>query len=270
MQTVRSIEPTPAFRDRLSMRLALLFVGTVLAVLILLMAWTMFGTLADRREAAANADVGTPVIVIDPKIQTELAKALAFDALPGTAEVQNPFVDRANLAGAVVASTAATTSGQTSAGGATTANTAGSGGNSGAGGQNAASQGAGSLMAGAPDAYNVRARYYDWLERKKRGEFVGPESEVLVVEDLVPVGYASGGDRPPEVMLFSFALCRTFSFAPGTTFYNGSLYGFDPAEVVFVFQNGLRRKSYSDTEPCQPNADPRMGLVTAQSWSYAG
>src|SRR5215207_8991734 len=102
MQAVRSSDPRIPVKDRLAMRLALLFVGTFLAVLVLLMAWTMFATIADRRQAAANSEVAAPVIVIDPKIQSDLAKALAFDALPTSGEVLNPFVDRAGLSGTLV------------------------------------------------------------------------------------------------------------------------------------------------------------------------
>ncbi|MEP6703607.1 MAG: hypothetical protein ABJB34_02265, partial [Acidobacteriota bacterium] len=88
---------------------------------------------------------------------------------------------------------------------------------------------------------------------QKRGEFVGPESEMLAVEDLVPVGFASGGDRAAEVILFSVSLCQTFSFPAGTRFANGWLSGFDQSEVVFTFQDGIRRKSYSNGDTCQAN-----------------
>lgn len=253
MRTVRSLQPSVPARDRLSMRLGLLFIGLFLGVSILLIAWTMFATIADRRLADASSDVAAPVIVIDPKIQTELAKALAFDTLPAATEVHNPFLDRAGLSGVVVASAAA--SGPSAASGSSATQIAGSsGGRGGASTQSMLSQ---SGPASIIQSYDVPSRYADWLERQKRGEFVGPESEMLAVEDLVPVGFASGGDRAQEVMLFSASLCRTFSFPSGTRFYNGSLYGFDAKEVVFAYQNGLRSKSYSDTEPCQPNANTR-------------
>jgi hypothetical protein len=112
-------------------------------------------------------------------------------------------------------------------------------------------------------AYDVKARYDDWIARQKRGEFVGPESEVLSVQDLVPVGYASGGDRGEEVMLLSVALCRTFSFSAGTRFWDGWLNGFNQNEVVFTFQDGIRRKSYSATDQCSPG-DSRLAPATGQ------
>jgi len=247
MQAGRPIDPRIPVRDRLSMRLALLFVGTFLGVLILLMAWTMFATIAERRQAAANLEVRTPVIIIDPKIQTDLAKALAFDALPVSVEVLNPFVDRAGLSGNLVTANSATLT-QASASPASPSKTSAV-----VAGQVAsrATTASNNSAAANIEPYSVRTSYDDWLYRQKRGEFVGPESEILAVEDLVPVGYASGGDRPAEVILFSLALCRTFSFPAGTRFWNGSLSGFDQSEVVFAFQDGLRRKSYSSGETCQ-------------------
>ena len=136
MQAVRSIDPRIPIRDRLSMRLALLFVGTFLVILILLMAWTMFATIGDRAQAAAGSGVAAPVIVIDPKIQTDLAKALAFDGLPTGGEVLNPFLDRAGLGGNAATATGTRTAAQspsTSAAGTTTTTVTGSAGTTPAG-----------------------------------------------------------------------------------------------------------------------------------------
>src|SRR5215204_6436552 len=248
MKEVRSTDPRIPVRNRLSMRLALLFVGAFLGVLILLMAWTMFATIDDRREAAANSAVASPVIVIDPKIQTDLAKALAFDALPTSGEVLNPFVDRAGLSGNLTAANSGTLT-KTAASPAAGSSTAVAG----LGGTVTSTRATGSNIRAASkiETYNVKASHDDWLYRQNRGEFVGPESEILAVEDLVPVGFASGGDRPAEVMLFSVALCRTFSFPAGTRFLNGWLSAFDQSEVVFTFPDGIRRKSYSRGETCQ-------------------
>ena len=248
MPTVKTTGPRIPLRSRLSAQLALLFVGTFLLTLILLMAWTMLATIADRGQAAENSQVATPVIVIDPKIQSDLAKALAFDALPTSGEVLNPFLDRAGLSGVAASSTTGIRpQGQAIASGRSTAS----------GGSPTASTNSGQMNfsqvppAAVIETYSVKSRHDDWLQRQSRGEFVGPESEILIVEDLVPVGYASGGDREAEVMLYSVSLCRTFSFPTGTRFANGWLAGFDQREVMFSFQNGVRRKSYSDSEVCQ-------------------
>jgi hypothetical protein len=239
-------------KDRLGMRLGLLFVGTFLAVSALLMAWTMFATIGDRRASAAELGTAAPVIVIDPKIQTDLAKAMAFDALAGSGEVLNPFIDRAGISNAVVATSPS--AGQTATSPSTTSAKPAAGGtiSSGGGGlQNFSSQAGSSSF--VPVATSAKERYDDWLERQKRGESVVPESEVLSVEDLVPVGFASGGDRAAEVMLHSLSLCRTFSLPAGARLYDGWVNGFDQNEVVFTFLSGIRRKSYSDAEPCRSN-----------------
>ena len=52
MRTVRSLEPSIPMKDRLSMRLGLLFVGTFLAVFVVLAAWAM-----RRRKASTLARV---------------------------------------------------------------------------------------------------------------------------------------------------------------------------------------------------------------------
>lgn len=258
MRTVRSLEPSIPITDRLSTRLGLLFVGTFLVVFIVLAAWTMLGTISDRRRVAAQSGVAAPVIVIDPKIQTDLAKAMAFDAIPASAEVQNPFVDRAGIGSNVVVASAPAASKSGSSGSSTTTASGSTAGGTSQSPTSFAQVGPSVLVS----AYDVKARYDEWIERQRRGEAVVPESEVLGVEDLVPVGFASGGDRAPEVMLYSAALCRTFSFPAGTRFLDGWLNGFDQTEVVFTFQNGIRRKSYSITEPC--SGDSRLATITGQ------
>ena len=258
MRTVRSLEPSIPMKDRLSTQLGLLFVGTFLAIFVVLAAWTMLGTISDRRQVTAQSQVAAPVIVIDPKIQTDLAKAMAFDAIPASAEVQNPFVDRAGIGSNVVVTNAPAAS-QSGSSGKSTTTVAGSTGGGMSQSQGSFAQGDPSVMV---STYDVKARYDEWIGRQKRGEVVGPESEVLSVEDLVPVGFASGGDRAEEVMLYSAALCRTFSFPAGTRLFDGWVNGFDQSEVVFTFQNGIRRKSYSITETCQ--ADSRMAANSGQ------
>jgi hypothetical protein len=241
-------------RERLSVKLALLFVATFLIVFILLAAWTMLQTISDRRQAAANSDVAAPVLVIDPKIQSDLAKALAFEGLPTAGDVLNPFIDRAGLSGTVTATNVRPPA-QTAS---TTVSAAQGGSNSSGGGPATSHATISQTGASIVSTYSWKDKHDDWLARQRRGESVEPESEVLGVEDLVPVGFASGGDRGSEVMLFSLSICQTFSFPAGTRFADGFLNGFDEREVVFTFQNGLRRKSYTNTEPCQPNRDSRF------------
>jgi len=247
MRTVRSFEPAASVRSRLSLKLALLFLGTFAAVLFLFVAWTLLTAIGDSRTASAEADLQAPVIAIDPKIQSELQKAIAFDAVPAAAEVQNPFVDRANIgtnlsanAPAAPATTAnaatATTAGSSTSPSSRTTIT------------KVPPSGVKSLM---PEPDNTKGRWEDWAYRASRGQPVGPEAEMLSIDDLVPVGYAGGGDRGVEVILYSLSLCRTFSLPAGTRLYNGVLSEINQFEVVFSNSEGIRRKSYSSADPCQ-------------------
>src|SRR5687768_10492406 len=163
MRTVKSTDPTLPLKDRLSARLALLLLGSFGAVLAVMMAWTMFTTIGDRQRAAEST-VAAQVIVIDPKIQADLAKALAFDAVPTAAAVQNPFVDRAGLSNAAVA----TASSQSASSTASSTKSGGSTGGSSV--QIPATQGGVSVISTA--SYDVKARHDEWLVRQRRGEQV--------------------------------------------------------------------------------------------------
>jgi hypothetical protein len=260
MQNVESVHTPMRLRDRLSTRLALLFAASFLGSLLVIGAWSLMSMISERNQAAEQVNVQAPAIVIDPKIGAELTRALAFDAIPAATQVQNPFVDRAGLAGRL----ASTTATANRPGSSTTSVAASGSGSKPPGSTEGSSTGAvfSNPSGGAEIVYvdqgsATKSRYDEWLARQKRGEFVPPVSEILAVEDLVPVGYATGGDRAPEVMLMSLSLCRTFSFPAATRFYDGVLNGFDQREVVFIFGNGVRRKSYLDGNGCEANAASR-------------
>ena len=262
MQTAEPVQTIP-MRDRLSVKLALLFAIAFFGSLVVMGGWSLLGMLGERDRAATEVNVQAPAIVIDPKIQQDLAKALAFDAIPAVTQVQNPFVDRAGLSGTVgIGST--TSSGKPNA--SSTGSSGGSPQKPGSGGTSASSttiigpQGAELVYISPPDA--TKSRYEDWLARQQRGESVVPVSEVLGVEDLVPVGFASGGSREAEVILLSLSLCRTFTFPAGTRLYDGLLNGFDQREVVFVFGNGVRRKSYLSEDVCRPTSPTGVAGTT--------
>src|SRR4051812_10243352 len=97
MKTVQTINSPSPFRERLMLKLALLFIGALVVVLFVNVAWTVVATFGESRVFAAQEDTTTPAITIDPKIQTDLAKAMSLDAIPAVADVQNPFVDRAGI-----------------------------------------------------------------------------------------------------------------------------------------------------------------------------
>jgi len=254
MRTVTTVNAKAPSRERLPLKLALLFVGTFVVLLFVLVASTLVNTFTDSRRAADESEVQTPAITIDPKIQADLAKAMAFDAIPTATEVQNPFIDRASIGTNITV-----TGGSTNANAVTTNSPNAANSNAASGSRMASvttvSPSGPGLMAPAVD--NTKARYDDWFNRVRLGYSTGPESETLGVDDLVPVGYADGGDRPPEVILFSISLCKTFSYPVGTRFYNGTLREITPSEVVFAVDNGIRRKSYASSQPC--TTDPSVG-----------
>jgi hypothetical protein len=251
MRTVRTVQPGSATRERLGLKLPLLFVGTLLAVLLVIVVWALFSNLVAGRRAADEADIQAPVFAIDPKIQTDLAKAMSFDAIPASTDVQNPFIDRAGI-GSNITVTLATANVDAN----NSVNLA-----NGTGSRVTSVPGIRPTVTNivVPEVDNTKARYEDWINRQRSGYLAGPESETLGIDDLVPVGYADGGDRGPEVILFSISLCRTFSFPVGTQFYNGTLTEIKPAEVVFAVPNGIRRKSYSVEHPCGGNRTTGAG-----------
>lgn len=252
MKTVRTVNSRMPIGDRLSLKLFLLFIGSFLGVLILVVLWTLLLAVSDSRVSAAEAEIQTPALVIDPKLQSDLSKAMVFDAIPAEAVVQNPFIDRANIGSnlAVTSAPVSSNAATTTVGRITTPST-----NS-VGSRTPNYTRLDSNTPGIVSQYvdNTRDRWAAWAERANRGETVGPESETLGLDDLVPVGYAGGGDRPMEVMLFSMSLCRTFSFAAGTRFFDGVLYEINQNEVLFTNPGGLRRKSYASVNPCQGNS----------------
>jgi hypothetical protein len=256
MQIARPITPSVPFKDRLSLKLVLLFAGTFLAVMIVMVASSLISAISDRRQLDAESDVQTPAITIDPNIQTDLAKAMSFDAIPTETVVHNPFVDHDGIGGNSTVTTPASISNATSAGGSTA---------TGAAVNRSGTMTQPKLLAPiGPVDIGTRARHDQWVERQSRGDLVEPEAAVLGVDDLVPVGYVSGGDRKDEVMLFSISLCRTFSFSAGTQFFDGTLFRFDQAEVIFASGYTIRRKSYATNGECRSNSQtPTGGLSSA-------
>jgi hypothetical protein len=221
----------------------LLFAGAFVAVLLVYIAGIFISAIADNRQAADQADAQAPAITIDTKLQTDLEKAMSFDAIPAATEVQNPFVDRAGIGSNI------TVTGSQPAAATTNAAATGTRTNA-AGGQSNMVRVSPTLSGTVTTVDNTKARWEDWAANANRGIPVGPESETLGIDDLVPVGYAGGGDRGVEVILYSLSLCRTFSFPAGTHFYNGVLSDINQNEVVFSNISGITRKSYSTSQPC--------------------
>ena len=188
-------------------------------------------------------------IVIDPKIQTELAQVIAFDSAAAPADVRDPFNDRTGISG-LRATTGGTSSGGSTTGGGTAGGTpTSSGGGSGSGGGG----GGGSNTVTVPAEPIVsaveatRQRYNAWLERARIGIDVDLDPMVFSIEDLLPVGIVDGGNGRQEVMFFSEAANRTVSFPVGTLFYDGWLTELRPEGVVFSSNDerrSLRMRSW--------------------------
>jgi len=254
MQTVQTVKTRSTLRERLGLKLALLFVGTFLGIFLIVVIWALFSNLVESRRTADESEVAMPAFAIDPKIQSDLTKAMSSDAIPASTDVQNPFIDRASIGtnitvtpatANVAANTPPNAAGTASVPGTRTTVVPGV-------------RSVGTTLIG-PEVDNTKSRYEDWLNRQRSGYLAGPESETLGVDDLVPVGYADGGDRGAEVILFSISLCKTFSYPVGTQFYNGTLSEIKPNEVVFAVPNGIRRKSYADQHPCGGNTPAGVG-----------
>jgi len=74
------------------------------------------------------------------------------------------------------------------------------------------------------------------------------DPRIFAIEDLLPVGIVDGGNGNQEVMFYSEAACRTVSFVPGTSFFDGRLSELRPEGVVFTSFDGrqpLRMRSWS-------------------------
>lgn len=249
MANKNMMTPVLPIKDRVGPRLAVLFAAAFAFVFLSGVIYQVFSAVVESRQADSELVVQPAPIVIDPKIQTELTKAIAFDVMPDDVVVQDPFIDRGGISGAVTASSgiaAVRTASSNVAGGV---------------GASAARPAQGSVTTIVPGttvaaaaAVDAKTRYKNWEDRQNAGEFAGPESEALGVEDLVPVGFVSGGDGYPEVMLFSLALCRTFSFPAGTHFANGWMSSISQQEVVFTVDRTIRRKSFARPEPCEDDS----------------
>lgn len=238
----RTVSSMP-IKDRLSLRLGLLFAAVFAAVFVGGLVYDIFASIAERSETDAVAQPAP--VVIDPKIKTDLAKALAFDVAPADTAISDPFVDRSGISNLVRTTGAApvrTVAGSSSPGAApTAAGTAASGRPS--IGQSAGSSGSSGTVASLPEvpaSEATRTRYEDRMQKIRLGIEAGPESYVFAVDDLLPVGVVSGGSGEQEIIFYSQSADRTFSFAVGTRFFDGWLSELRPEGVVFTIDDRYR------------------------------
>lgn len=232
--------------DRLSFRLILLFALVFFTVFFGTWVYDALASFAESRLAEAALSGQPAPIVIDPKLQTELAKVMAFDAIPTEADVRDPFNDRSGLSNVVKLSGAPAAAPQrTSVQPGSSQTVAGSTGGGSGGmrnypGQSVGGQSGGISMDPAVSREATRDRYLQREERIRAGMDGGPEAEVFSIEDLLPVGVVSGGDEKEEVMFYSQTADRTFSFPVGTRFFDGWLTALRPEGVVFSTDDQYR------------------------------
>jgi hypothetical protein len=231
--------------ERLSLKILALFLGTFLLAFFAFWAYGVVESYQEARAAEANIDMRPKTIVIDPRIQTELAQVIAFDSAAASPDVRDPFNDRTGISGLRAGT------GGGSAGGAATTGGAGSG--SGAATTGGGSGGSGPSTVTVPAepiltaVEATRQRYNAWLDRARVGVDIELDPMVFSIEDLLPVGIVDGGNGRQEVMFFSEAANRTISFPVGTLFYDGWLTELRPEGVVFSTNDrnrSLRMRSW--------------------------
>lgn len=242
-------------KDRLWFRVIALFLMTFLALFMLMFVYDLFVAIGESAALESNPAAQAQPVTIDPKIENDLQKVLAFDTVSeNVVTISDPFVDRSGLSNTVNASgTVRTASTSTTSG--TTATTASATGSS-PGSVTRTVSGSASTTAVNQVIPTSRDRYQIWEEKVKMGYDAGPVSTAFSVDDLVPVGYVSGGSGAEEVMFFSQSLCKTFSFPVGARFFDGWLGSLSQQEVVFTLDNNARivRKSFTAPQPCTGSA----------------
>lgn len=225
--------------ERLSFKLFALFLIVFLVSFFGLWTYGVAQSYMESRAAEDNVVLQPKPIIIDPRIQDELSKVLAFDSAELPPDVHDPFNDRTGISGIVPGQAVRAGVVQTSGGAATTSGSSG-------GAQYARGSGSGGTSVSgsaepelsATDA--TKLRYEAWEERARVGVDVELDPRVFSIEDLLPVGIVDGGNGQQEVMFFSQAANRTVSFPVGTLFYDGWLSELRAEGVVFSFNDERR------------------------------
>lgn len=255
MMRTKTASPLP-LKDRVSVKLTILFGMTFLLVLFGGFVYDLFASQTENLRLNDSENSQPPVTVIDPKLESELAKVIDFDNIQNSADIKDPFTDHAGISDSAKTLTGAvTTPTQTST---TTPNP-----NS----QNvvvanspqkvptqpnvsAKNLGQNTYTTNTPPEIDTKMRFEMREEKIRIGQDGGPESAVFAIEDLLPVGVVSGGEGTEEVMFYSAAADRTFSFPVGTRFFDGWLAELRSEGVVFGFNDQfstMRLKSWGRT-----------------------
>lgn len=230
-----------SFKDRAAIRLFALFLITFLTFFIGWLIYDIFNSMFEKQLAEQNMPNQPAVVVIDPKLETELTKVLTYDSLPEIAAVKDPFADPGGISGLTKTTANVITPQQI---GVKTGNTPAA--------QNLAAanqtrtdtprrNSSGNQLYGNNPQNTVvedtKMRLTTWEQNGRFTVSGEPEPQIFAVEDLIPVGVVSGGDEQKEVMFYSLAADRTLSFPVGTRFYDAWLMEVRDDGVVFTFND---------------------------------
>jgi hypothetical protein len=263
MNTVNSQAP---YKSRLGITLTGLFLAGFLAVVVIGLILDVFASMREGQQASDELAVQQTVVVIDPKLAGELAKAKNFENTQNLADLRDPFLDRAGLsqteAGrAAVAQNNRTGTGTTGAQpGKTVAGTQPGVKPPGGGGNTTTTVPPETVI--VKEDTSVRLAKRD--EDIRNNIPVRPINFYLAVEDLLPVGAVSGGSGQDEIMLYSQAADQTFSFPLGTEFFVGWLTGLKPDGPVFIFPASSQTMTKSWVRSIQPLSSSNAAVVNPQ------
>ncbi len=229
-------------RDGVTFKLITLFIGTFLAVFIGSWVVNAFTSLLESRGVESELQNQPELIVIDPKIQSNLAKVMAFDAIPTSAEIKDPFNDSSGISNNGQPTTAGSTR-TTTQPAAKTATTAANPAKKTTSNPQAAKTNNGGTATDPKKEVVIEdtlTRIIRRDERIRAGQEVGAESAVFAIDDLLPVGVVSGGNGADEIMFYSQSADRTFSYPVGAQFYDGWLTEIKAEGAVFSFNDQYR------------------------------
>jgi len=226
------------FFDRLSVKSLALFAATFLIGFLALWAYGVSTSYVESALAEGAAPQTTQPVVIDPNLRNELSQVMAMSSdTTEQAAIKDPFNDRGGLAGLkavqqAVAGTVTTTGGPAAGGPSTT----GFDSKRPPGGNDVSGPAAPVLSANEA----TKQRYAAWLGRAEMGGEIALDPRVFALDDLLPVGIVDGGSGQQEVLFYSEAAARTFSFPIGTMFYDGWLSEIRAEGVVFASNDDRR------------------------------
>ncbi len=257
------------FKDHLSWKFLTLFVTVFLAVFVSGLVYDFYTTRMENQQNDSDSAEQPVLNPVEPKIERDLAQVLAPDSIPNTADIKDPFTDHGGIVGNTATRSSTTTAAVVTApqsvkiaaakGG--TASKSAPPANSAPGISTPTKT---NEKAGVQPAENINAkeaietRVRERRQKMMMGQDAGPESAVLAIDDLLPVGMVSGGSGETEIMLYSQALAQTFSFPIGTHFYDGWMAEWRAEGVAFghTNQNGaifIKFWSHSITQQTQGN-----------------